>query len=239
MHLGMKKIGSIIVCALLLVALSSFAAAKEVPTGEDVLLEEQFAPYQEVLDELNEKYQTTVQVADPENKEQAYRNAIELGVDEFRRQIEDYILDMQELSELENEEGVIDAMDPEISEDVGHFPSYTGVNEKVGLASGISPRGMTLPKTQTYYLSRGGSIILKSTAAWNPGLRYTAYASITGVSGGTSSDGRKYNISSYNTSLSSDKRYCYVSTKGSHVDANGFSDLVVRYYNVTFCAGEG
>lgn len=235
----MRKIGSAIVCVLFLVVLSSFASANELPTDDHALLEEQFAPYQEVLDELNEKNNTTVQVAHPENKEQAYRNAIALGIDEFRKQIEDYILDMQELTELENEDGVIDSTDPNIADEVGSFPSYTGVSQNSDSGSSVSPRGMTLPKTQTYYLNRGGTIILKSTATWNPGLRYTTYGSITGVEGGSSSDGRTFYLTTYSASLTSDKRYCDVSASGSHVDAYGFSDLVVRHYNVRFSAGDG
>ncbi len=215
-----------VLCMIL--ALSLLAVFPVMAAAKDTASIENFKTFDDVIQFLNDKYNTTLQQMEGDYPDPyAERTPEELQA--FYEAEESYILKAKALQELQDEEGCIDFSDPRV------FETFS-ILESNNIA--IAPKA-PYTKIQYFYFPLGGGISLKYSCSWHPTGSYTIYSSINGIYEATAPDRSEFEILSSSYSLSSNKRTCYVTVKGSHTDANGYNDLVMRTYkNIIFSADD-
>jgi len=235
-----KKL-SIISLALILVFLPftdniSYAQDVDSDSLEDSLEEsellELYEPYENVLDSLNEKYETNVQISRDIDNNEVYLNAVSQSLSDFKNEIETYIKDMAELDAAQNADGIIDLNDPANSDLIADDPEVnTSSMTNVPLAT--SPQYMT----QYLNLAKGGYICLASYKQFHPTLNYATYYSISSIKGGYSKNGSRFSLMFPSYGRTNNNRDCATTSKGSHTSPSGFSDNIFYTYSYTFNAG--
>lgn len=217
-----KRVFSILLALSLLFSCTIFVNATEEDLDFSSLseseLEERFQPYQDVLDQVNEEYNTQIQIADPLRKVETYRKVLSKTLDEFRSDLEEYIAFTEELSNIADENGVI------------HLDS-SSVTYSVQ-----ETRATPLLVYQYAYLERGGGIRLSAYKSWHPTQSYAMYSSINSVIGVSDSDGWTFGLSDYSYSLKNNSRQCDVTVRGIHSDPSGFTNTAIYTYSTTFYA---
>lgn len=225
-----------VLCMIL--ALSLLAVFPVMAAATDTVSVENFKTFDDVIQFLNDKYDMTLRQMEGDDYPDPYVERTPEELRAFYESKEAFILKSKALSEIEEEFGCIDYGNPKVRERLAalwpeNSPEHNPEN------SSEAPARAPYAKTQYCYFPIGGGIALKSSCNWHPTGSYTVYSSINDIVGATASDRTSFKVSGSSYSLSSDKRTCYVTVKGSHTDANGYNDLVMRTYrNIIFSADD-
>lgn len=248
----MKKIITVIACALLLTNFGVVANASESKVQEKIerkVLVEKLDPYQKIINKINKEYGASITIPTDELSE-VYNNISDTSLEEFESNLRKDYEEVKNLPsnvyiDLTNEkananttieDNGVDAPSTLLKNNEETTPKSSGTIKESDSSLIITPFSMRESITQYTYLDYG-RVFLSSVVFSGSGSPGTfTYQSITGSGHSTYTDRTHFRSTTSSHSLSNGNKNCTVVYKGSLYTAAGINLLTTRTYTITYSA---
>ena len=214
-------------------------------------------PYQEVIDEINNKYNSSICIQE-ENIEEVYNNTKDISVDEFKQKTESAYLEA-----INSEQEIIFYADDvndttpnvDIEDDEYLIEDTNGIENKISQLpnistpslikledsnSDISTKSTTIfENVYQYYEWNQGKVYIKSNIAGDSGLGSLYYTSILARGTVVSVSKTHFRSSGSDVSLIDSNKTCYVKYTGRLFSSEGLDLLVPMTVKVYYSANGG
>lgn len=253
-----KCVCGVLFCAVALTSFPSVAFAMNINNTDNLTNDEMsvvLEPYQEVIDEINDKYNASITIQDT-NSAEVYDNVKDMSVDEFKEKTEAAYLEAinadQEVVIYADDTATTDA---NLSDDEYLIEDTNGTsnNQASTIPNASTPsliklkdsnnavtRSTTLfENVYQYYEWSQGKVYIKSNIAGDSGLSSLYYTSILARGTVVSVSKTHFRSSGSDVSLMDSSKTCYVKYTGRLFSAEGVDLLVPMTVKVYYFAAGG